>query len=229
MKNRFNIILLVVFLLFLIAVITRFSLTLSFSDSKYAFNKDGEQKLFPHLPVEQKFIAQKNNLSHLRTAIKDFPKVTSDIIVLEIADANCSKTIAQSKINFWTMYYPGYWDFRFPTISDSAGKTFCAKFTFVPKQSRTKDLPKINISESQDFADSVVTNMGDTKKGPEFRGQTIIMKPAYSGTTFFQDINILIDRVSQYKPFYFKETYLYILSFLLILSSIALAVIIILI
>jgi hypothetical protein len=226
-----KIILLIILVAFADAIFLRFSRSLAFPDVDNKFLEDGEARLHPNRPVSQFFTADRNNLNQVDVAIRNFNQWSKDKIVFNLKDEACDKTIATGEIGRFSPDYTIYTPFAFPAISDSQGKTYCVEVAFATNKENLDEnqLPFIVYSR---LKGNVFTNSGeDDEDNPGsariYSGKTLVMKPAYGSGNFKEDIKILNDRVSQYKPWFLKHDYLYAISISFVILSVVLVVILI--
>lgn len=199
---KFNHILIVLFILFSGIIFWQFLSLLSFPDSNIQFEGESKQeKLYPNLPLIQKITATKNNFSQMNVSLSKFSPKFGDKIVLEILDESCQNILAKSKINTLTWNNIGYEKFSFKPILDSEGKIYCLKFIYIPFGKEQDKRAYISSHTSPDVA---YTNTGNKKDSGEQKNRTLELKPAYENGSNWQNISQLMDRMSQYKPEFFK-------------------------
>lgn len=213
---KFNHILIVLSAIFFGIIFWKFLNLLSFSDQSVSFEEESKkEKMNPNSPIIQKITAKKDNFNQVYVSVNKFSADFGEKVILEVADENCEEIIAQSKIDAFSWNSPGYEKFHFRTIPDSKDKTYCLKFTYVPfKKEQDK---KVYIS-SYPLEGSSLINTG--KSIEEQKNRTLKLKPAYENNSAWQNFSHLIERMSQYKPAFFKGFFLesiFILSFVLII------------
>ena len=215
---KFNHVLLILSAIFFAVIFWKFFSLLSFPDSGISFEgKSKQEKLYPDTPIIQKITATKNYLSQINVSVGKFSPKSGDKIVLEIADESCEKILTASKIDGFTWSSLGWEKFKFVPLPDSKDKTYCLKFTYVPKEKEQNE--KASLS-SYALEGSSYTNTGKSIK--EQKNRTLELKPAYENESTWQNFSQLISRMSQYKPDYFKSLSLeiiFFLSFMLILAA----------
>lgn len=209
-------ILVILFALFFAMIAWSFFSVLTFSDSSLDFEGESKQeKLYPNAQIIQKITATKNNLNQINISVSKFSADFGEKIILEVADENCGKIIAQSKIDAFSWSSPGYEKFKFKTIRDSKNKTYCLKFTYIPFGKEQDKKAYISSYPAEGYS---YINTG--KSIEEQKNRTLKLKPAYENDSTWQNFSELSDRMSQYKPDYLKGIYLktlFILSFVLIM------------
>jgi hypothetical protein len=185
---------------------------LSFSDQSISFEGDGQQeKLYADSPIIQKITAAENNFSQVNISISKFSGNFGDKIVMEVADESCEKIIHTSKIDAFSWSSPNYEKFRFENIPDSKEKTYCLKFTYIPNG---EEQDKKAYISSYSYEGSSYINTGNKKNSGEQENRSLGLKPAYGNGSVWQNFSQLVDRMSQYKPDYFKSLSLEIIFFL---------------
>jgi len=219
-------VLILLFSLFFAVIFWNFFNILSFADSGFNFEgKSKQEKIYPNLSIIQKIKTTDNNFSQVNISVSKFSPKLGDKITLEVKDESCEKVLAKSKIGKLTWSSPNYEKFKFSPIFDSRDKTYCLQFTYIPKQNEQNK--KIYLS-SYISEESSYINTG--KSIEEQKNRTLELKPAYENGSASKNFSKLIDRMSQYKPDYFKRCSLEILfisSFAIIISLFIIMVILI--
>jgi len=203
--------------------IVRVMRTFPTQDSGY--DKTQPATLYPSKPVQQKIAAGQNNLSQINIAFENYPGRLDDKIILSIGDADCrplySKTIGY--FSFWID--PIYTRFKFPKIADSKDKTYCLQAEFKAQGERINDFPRISTFRS---AGESYFNSNDPI-GKTRNNTSLIFKSAYAGENLTDNLNSLLNRISQYKPSFLKGAMLAVVLFLSFISIIFLILLFILI
>ncbi len=224
---KFNHVLIAVSVILLVILFWKFTGLLSFPDSNIQFEGESKQeKLYPHLPLIQKITATKNNFSQINVSLSKFSPKLGDEIVLEILDESCQNILAKSKINTLTWNKISYEKFSFKPISNSEGKVYCLQFIYIPFR---KEQDKRAYVSSYASPDASYTNTGNKKNSEEQKNRTLGLKPAYKNGSNWQNVSQLVDRMSQYKPEFFKGYLLEIIFLLSLIFIISFACMIILI
>lgn len=224
---KFNYILIIVSVIFLVILFWKFTSLLSFSNSNIHFEGDSQQeKLYPNHPLIQKITATENNLNQINLSLSKFSPKLGDKITLEILDETCHNVLAKSKLDIFSWKFPGYEKMRFKSLSDSKGKIYCLKINYLPKG---KEQEKKAYISSYVSPDASYTNTGNKKNFGEQKNRTLELKPAYGNSSVWQNFSELIDRMSQYKADFLKGYSLIITFLLSIILIILITVIIILI
>ncbi|MDH4330457.1 MAG: hypothetical protein OEV93_02800 [Candidatus Moranbacteria bacterium] len=215
--NPKNVLLAISIIAFLL-IITQFFKDWSFPDTHWKVEKEEDMKVSPGYPITQKFISRKDNLSTIAILLRSSKKNESKgTLNLNILDEACENIIRKSSIKFHTLDSQSMYNFNFKKIKDSSDKTYCLKLAFIPKKEDAKDIRLFtmsNYSEENVF-------LYNPKKDREYPNLSLAMQPGYKGDNFYEDTKILIQRISQYKPWFLKDVYLFIIFLLAILLSIA--------
>lgn len=211
------------FLAGLILVLCTFAISASFSDAKYKFNKTGTTNLYPDIPVTQIFQASENNLSGISISIKR-PLGWRQKISIQLADQNCEKVIAQDVLFLDNPFSEKHYRLKFDRLTDSAEKFYCLKITFLGERKKKGDLPSISTSKSERTMGFSYDNPG--KSGLK-ENSSLLIEPSYTSDKKLVDTGELINRMSQYKPWFFKDIFLYALIIVFLVLTAALVIVLI--
>jgi hypothetical protein len=224
---------LTIFAFFIFLIMMRFFHYLSFPDVQIQFNRTSETIMFPNKPIFQTFTAQKDNLNQVDAMINDFRSWSLDTIVFELRDASCDRIITTDKLDIFSFNYTIFTPFNFSGFSDLNGtrnQQYCAAFTFIPSKYSSPNMKNFPVMLNLTEKSSSFTNTGANDGAGETRkGRMILMKPAYGSRHTFENIRTLNDRISQYKPWFLKHYFLYLIAFGFLILSFSLIVILILI
>lgn len=210
--------------IFLIAIFWRFATLLYFPASGQTLQKDALVKVHSDETISQQFTAEKNNLAKIEMLLRgpgiDYAK--GDKVKMVLADQTCQKKLRIGELEPSFLASNNLYQFAFPAIPDSAGKTYCLQATFSPQKSSAKSLQVFVTSTPG--APYVLTNVTLNLKYPN---SPLSMRPVYRNS-FWQNLNQLNQRMSQYKPFFLKHYYLWAILILFLALSLVLAVALIL-
>jgi hypothetical protein len=160
--------------------------------------------------IKQEFKAERNNLSRIRILFGRSYNKDAGKINLKLTDGICENVIRKKSFERSAIQSEGYYDFRFSKIIDSNDKNFCLIIEFKPQKEKYKEL---NIFLSSDpISENKLMIDGETKNG------ALAMRPAYQTEGFWNNISELNQRISQFKPWFLKNIYLYTVFFVFILS-----------
>lgn len=211
---KLKIILPILFIAILLILLANFFKNLSIPENKYiervtrsfptqdsGYDKTSPITLYAAYPVTQKIVAGSDDFDQINIAFENFSKLPADSVFFSLGDENCHPLYEKKldRLSFWLATDSIYTRLRFPAISDSAGKTYCLQFTFTPAEFRSKNLPRLSTFRSD--ADSI-HNAGKNSKS--FNRQSLVFKSAYSQGGILKNTRALLDRISQYKPPFFK-------------------------
>lgn len=193
------------------AVFWKFSTLLYFPEANIYLKKGLVVKIWPQETLIHKFTAQRSNLSKVEVLLRS-PGIkykNGDKVEMKIADENCQKILHTGELKDSFFNIENLYEFKFNPISDSEKKEFCLMATFLPIKDSAKSLQFFKIGEEEN--------------------QPYSIRPVYKNQNILQDIGELNQRISQYKPWFLKHYYLYAVSFLFLLLSFSLVIILILI
>lgn len=195
--------LLVIFVAGLVWISGAFFANLSFPDSSYNFlGETKKAKLDPGKPVTQTFRAEENNLNQVKIMVGNTGLWPTERIVLELADVSCDTVLATETIDFLMPDPHIYYHFNFPAIPDSQGATYCLRTTYFSGWDRGDKRPYLSASEGESFVDWSYTNEGNHRT---YENRTLQLRPAYGTENFSGDMERLLDRLSQDKPWFLRE------------------------
>ncbi|MFH1824898.1 MAG: hypothetical protein ABH873_06695 [Candidatus Firestonebacteria bacterium] len=183
------------------------------------------------LTIKQTFVANENNFSRIDISfVNDWRKNDDEISFKLLLDVLLSNFKGKNKIpvlfslyNYKEnklLYKEIFYDlttkrfksksFYFRPIADSKNKIYCYEISFF--KSNAFDNMKLLIGDTVDVNNKLYINDNLLKK------KSMVFS-TYTSSELI-GFNTLLDRLSQYKPWFFKKKYLYILIFLYILSNI---------
>lgn len=223
MRDIFKKIFLILILISILAIILSRLLSLwSFPDSKWILKKDDKITMEVGKDIVQKFKAEKNGLSEIQVLLGSIKNQKDGKIRLNLYEENCNELIRESELNFISLSSDYPYSFKFPRIYDSRDKTYCLIMTAQFVQIQTKK-PSVFITDNfmpeNEYLFNSATNL-------EFKNQALSMRPAYKNDNFWQNVTELNQRISQYKPWYFKYC-LNLVEILFILFSLSVIVLLI--
>jgi len=213
MSNFYKIIFSFFALILLVLIFSRLAGGWAFPDTKWDLSGDGEKiKIDPKFPLTQKFKAERDNLSRIRILFGRSYNKDAGEINLKLSGEDRENIIREKSFERSDIQSEGYYDFRFSKISDSKDKDFYLMIEFKPKNEKYKDL-NIFLSNNPISGNQLITIEGEIKNG------ALAMRPAYQADSLTGNIQELNQRVSQYKPGFLKNIYLYIIFFAFILLA----------
>ena len=109
-------------------VFGKFLSILYFPDSSIPLEKgDPILELKPEIPLEQKFVADRNGLSKIEFLLRTPGPKNGEVVETEIADENCKNVLREGKFGKSFISSGNLYEFKFDRIPDSDGKTYCLK------------------------------------------------------------------------------------------------------
>lgn len=222
---KYKVILFFVFLVTILAILFVFMDNLSFSSGEPSFAKIKKEKMYPSSPITQNFVAERDNLEQIKVALSSPNLSSDDTINLAITDQFCDKVFGKKIITRHTPHQPLFYLINFPEIKDSAGKKFCftAIYETDKEDTRSADLPQILASEIDSFSYSK-----DKRGQGKMKTGSLVMRPSYGNESAYEELKELNQRLSQYKPWFFKKYYWPIIIILFLVLTVTLGTILIL-
>jgi hypothetical protein len=215
-------ILLTFFGILLLAISFRFSTILSFPDSSILLQKETLVPLQPKETLTQKIFINRNNLSSFDFLFRTPGPKSGDKIEVTIAEDDCQTPLRQGNIQEAFLNSKNLYTVSFSSIPNSQNKTYCLKVLFVPQKNSSKNIRLFAMTDkSHSFA---LTNSITKVSYPE---QTLSIRPNYKNNNWLTDFSKLNQRISQYKPYFLKNTFLSIVIIGFLLASILVIVLLI--
>jgi hypothetical protein len=210
--------LLAVLAIFLIAIFWRFETILYFPDSSSPLKKDALVKVHPGETITQKFTAGQNGLAKVEMLLRGpgLQYQNGDQMKMVLADQNCENKLRTGDLQPSFLASNNLYEFDFSRLPDSAGKTYCLEAAFTSQKSNAKSL-QVFMTDTPS-APFVLTNMTLNLKYPN---NPLSLRPVYR-SGFWQNLSVLNQRMSQYKPFFLKHYYLWAIVTLFLALSIIL-------
>lgn len=213
------------FVLVLVLVFGRFFRNWSFPDATWTLEKGEKMSISEEKEKEaiQKFTSAQNNLSRIDILFGSSKIGKGGTLDLEIFDKNCDTKMRESRIRTKEIDSDKFFTFSFAKIPDSKDQIFCLKLSF-------SDWEKDKTRSAQVFTQENTTpsNIYFAIGEEVFEGRTVSMRPAYQESSFIGNIQTSIDRISQYKPPFLKDTYLLLITLSFVIISIITVLILIL-
>lgn len=212
-KNIF----LVILVISLFAVFFKFLSLLSFPDSSIVLEKgDPAVKLPAKNSLTQKFTAQRDNLVKveflLRTPGIEFEN--NDKVEMRLADENCQNPIREGYLQTSFLNSKNLYEFGFPKVKNSKNQTYCLIATFKPSKGKAKAIQFFVFEKSP--GTFLPENPATQEKYPN----SLSIRPAYANDNLWQNLEELNQRISQYKPWFLKHYYLWIITIAFVVFSI---------
>lgn len=211
--------LIILFLLFLISF--RLINSWAFPDTAWQLQKGNKTTIGKDELIIQKFQAPRNNLTRIDVFFGSTNIKPGGKIFVQIFDENCNEMLREKSLKVSTLDSDKTYDFYFNKIKDSKDKIYCLKIGFDPLSVKKKaNIFLLDNPPSQSKFFSL--------NGQEIPNQSVAMRPAYQNDSWLGNIAELNQRISQYKPWFLKNIFLYIITFGFIILSVVLVLILIL-
>ena len=214
-----NIFLLLV-VLFLGIIFWNFGKAWSFPDTSWPLAKGEKEKI--RTEVVQKFTASRNGLARIEILFGNSDVSPGGRFTFKLLEEDCQKSVRETDLDITSLNSDNTTDFIFSKINDSKDKTYCLAISYAQKKGGKK--AEIFIADN-----TLPEKKYFSVNGEEMAGKSLPMRPAYKNANLFQDIEELNQRISQYKPWFLKHYYLYVIVFGFLILSIALVAILIII
>jgi len=185
-----------------------------FPDTRFPLEKGTKVKLDAE-GATQTFVASRNGLSGVNILFGGAQIKNGGTLSFALFDETCTRQLRKEQRFVDTLNADNSTAFLFSRIPDSLGKTFCLTFDFVPEKGSNKAAVFVipNTLPHEKLFASI--------NGEEYPGQSLAIRPVYQNGSVFADLAELDQRISQYKPWFLKGTFLAALASLSIGFSFA--------
>lgn len=217
--TQIRLLLLTGFIAGLMGIFGTFLTHFGLGESDYNFlGKTKKVTLAPGMPVFQTFTAKENDLYQIRFVLGNVNLRRGEHIDLTLMDSACTQIITTGEFNTEPTMQGAYSVFSFPPIPTSRDTRYCFSVTFFSDISKKGERPYLSATDIPDpvFSDRTLT---DSNKGKTYESQTLFLRPAYTSGSIWGDLRVLENRLSQYKPAFFKGVMLPLAFLLVILST----------
>lgn len=223
MSKPVNIFLLSLLGIILLALSYQFSREWVLRDSSLTLTKGEPITLLPGESITQRFLAQSGSLKQIEFLVRNPEPKEGDRVTVTLADADCQTTLRESSLEHGYYQSDNIFVARFDEPQEmSPHESYCIKLFFDPKQAVSKMLRFFTLETK---SDTLI----------ELRHQNIIkenralaLRPAYTEQSLTKNLETLIDRISQYKPWFLKEGYLLVIAAIFLVATILGTILIIL-
>jgi hypothetical protein len=182
----------------------------SFPDTRWPIEKGEKVKISSDKSVVQKFVAGRDGLARIKVLFGNSDIGKGGKLEMKIYDETCSKLLRNSTLAVTSLDSGDTKDFKFPRIPDSQGKIFCLDLRYNGAKSASVFLVNDPAPESKFLS----------VDGQELPNQALAMRPAYQNASWQQNILELDQRISQYKPWFLKGSYLLAIVFFFLIFAI---------
>ena len=200
-------------------------------DFQVNFVEGRDAELHPNASITQTFRATKDGLARINLTVNNLSDLKKDeTIHIELQDAPCQQTLAEESLDQTFRSPERFHHFDFSPLTQSRDKQYCLRATFLTNYDYKKkreeveaegkeykeNLPNISAHKNLVYTNETYANTGEER----LRDWSLSISPAYTSGNFSDDVMTLIDRVSQYKPPFFKGTSLLLIAVFFIGGSI---------
>lgn len=215
-------ILLGIFFLFVLLILAKFLSDWSFPDTAWKISRDEKIEIKNDgQPVNQKFTANRDGLSKIEILFGS-AKIKGSI-EMRILDESCEAVLRKYELKERILDSNQTYAFNFASIHNSKNKTFCLSILSKAEKTGSK-YPAVYINEiPAPHGGSLLIPFSNE----EIKNKSLSMRPAYKNASFFQNVEELNQRISQYKPFFLKHYFLSIITVLFLFLSVGLVIILI--
>lgn len=183
----------------------------SFPDTSFSLEKGEKVKISTE--VTQTFISHRDGLADMRILFGNSDTSGGGILSLDILDDVCETPIRSVKKTINTLNSENTVNFPFQRIENSRGKIFCLKISFEQGKGSKKATTFVHPNTDHENVLTLSLN-GDVRPN-----ESIAFRPSYRNATIFADISELFDRISQYKPWFLKMSFLTIIVIISVIAS----------
>ena len=172
-----------------------------FPDTRFPLEKSEKVRL-DGTGATQMFVASRDGLSGINILFGGSQTKNGGTLSITLLDASCHGKIFERKGFTTSFETENSFRFSFPLIADSKGKTFCLATQFAPAKGSKKAAVFVTANTLSEEALSLSLN-GEVRPG-----ESLSFRPVYRNKTFLADFIELIQRMSQYKPWFLKGAFL---------------------
>lgn len=208
-----KIILLSVLCISLFGISWKFTQEFSFRDSSIILTKGEPIKVLPGQTLAQTFIPKSGKLKRIEFLIRNPEPKPGDIVTISLANHSCQTIFRETKLKRSYLESDNLFIANFDTpLTIASDEPLCAILRFDGKQHQSAFL-RFFTSESQP------ESLLELKLNGEIQtNQVLSIRPTYIYPTLSQNLKTLNDRISQYKPWFLKSSFL-TLTIIVFLSS----------
>lgn len=200
-QSRFQKMSIGVIVLFAAMIVVNLGHQWGFPDTHFPLEK-GEKVKLDAVGATQTFLASRNGLSGINILFGGSQIKNGGTLRLSLLHADCQKKISETTTFVTSLGADDAIRFPFTSISDSQGKTFCFTAQFTPKEGSKKAALFIIPNTLPKEALSLSLN------GTVRPNESLSFRPIYQNRTLIADLIELDQRISQYKPWFLKGTFL---------------------
>ncbi len=213
---------LIILLLAVFFVFFRLVKLWSFPDTNWKLAKGEKIDLEVAKSLNQKFIASRDNLSRIDILFSGSGIKPGGIIDLQLSDETCRQVLRKDSLKVSSLDAENSYPFRFAKIAAAENKIFCLSLTYAPRLENGKKA-KIFLLENSPAGSELFSVAGE-----KLANQALAIRPAYQNENLWGNIREMNQRISQYKPWFLKSTFLNFIVFSFLIFSFALVTLLIL-
>ena len=176
-------------------------------------------KIFPGQTFSQKFTASRDNLETIQVLLRAPGIKSGDTVTMKLGDAHCRDTLRDGTLERPFLNTDDLYAFTFPPIGHSAGEAYCMLLSYQTTQGQSKYLRFFTVAP--DNPDFLLT---DTALNTPVNGQSLSLRTVYRNDHWWEDLYELNQRISQYKPWFLKDSAIGAIAILFVILSITLIV-----
>ncbi|MBP6889590.1 MAG: hypothetical protein KBC83_04225 [Candidatus Moranbacteria bacterium] len=217
-------ILCLVFLLTIASIFWTFLTNFGLGESEYNFlGKTKKITLSSGTPITQTFTTKKNGFHQIRVVLGRANIKPGEQIEFRLMDEVCQETLAMKIFHSEPPSQGSYTLFPFPVIIHSENQHYCFSTTYFSDEDRHGEKPYLSATDVPQpvFFDRTLT---DTNKNKVYYGQTLFLRPAYTSGHSSGDLWTLVERLSQYKPEFLKDSVFLAISTIFLFVTIVLGI-----
>lgn len=199
-----------------------FGRIVAFPDSaSWPLDKGERVTLLPGDRLTQTFTGTRDGLRQIEILFGKFTLEGRDRLTLLLLDSSCSSPMASKTLSRRSFDSEHTFTFIFDQREASRDKEYCLGLSYETDRAIAKDkAPRLftDLSAKGDPFVIAKSEMQESGNAP------IAIRPGYRDQSFLSTMSELIDRISQYKPFFLKDGYLATLFVLSLVLTIAVIV-----
>ncbi len=203
----------------LLGISWQFTKEFSFRDSAIILTKGEPIKILPGQTLTQTFIPKPGELKRIEFLVRNPEPKKNDLVTVMLADKNCQTILMETKL---TRGYLDSDNLFVATFDDpftiSSDEPLCVMLHFDDRKHQSAFL-RFFTSESQPESLLELRLNGEIQTN-----QVLSIRPAYIYPTLSQNLKTLNDRISQYKPWFLKSSFLTLTVIVFLSSTILLVV-----
>lgn len=198
-------------------IFSKFFTLLSFPQSEIVLEKGEMMKIQNKETIAQKFTANRDGLMRVQILLRSPGIEKGSKMKMGLANENCQQSIFEGFLKDAFLESNNLYEFSFPKINDSDGKTYCLLLTL---DSAKGKYARIFTTDKKYFpfpAENIYT-------GEKIGENSLSIRPVYKNSNAWKDLEELNKRISQYKPWFLKHYFLWVIAILAVILSTSLVI-----